>query len=276
MYINLLPLFSLVLSFYLFKKVSGSLEVTKLNMISWIFYFQLLLQCFIASVLTLNGWNDHYVLSTASAEAILYGSLAIQYTMVALPLGMWIGCVLLGSSSNTVLFDRFLKKDITFVFDDKDNDIIFVLYLFSLIAVFSVLYVIFTVGKVPLFSIFSNLDSLDIANMRQSASRNFSGLVLVKNIFAIMLTPLLAYISYCYWQFNKNRKNLIWFLIMLFSSIVILTYDLSKSPVIFFSVGFIFLKVFIDGGVKKKFVIIFSLTVVVFFGICLYIPHEFK
>lgn len=240
------------------------MSVTKLNMINWIFYFQLVIQCFVASILTLNGWTEHYVLMTASKDAILYGSLATQYTMIALPFGMWLGLIFFGYSKNTILFESFLEKRVVGLFDSEDRAAKVVLYSFSLMSVFSVVYVLTKIGSIPLFSVFNNLDATEIAAMRQGASRGFSGNGLIKNVLALMLAPLLAYISYCYWIIDRSRVNSVWFFTMLISSIFILTYDFSKSPLVFFSIGFIFLNVFIKGGVKKKIIIFFSACTISF------------
>ena len=92
-----ISLFFLLASYLLFKKVSGSLSLTKLNLVSWIFYFQLIAQSYIASVLVINGLDNHYVINRVSDDAKFYGWLAVQYTMIALPLGK-LGAVYLNGS----------------------------------------------------------------------------------------------------------------------------------------------------------------------------------
>lgn len=96
----LFPVIILIISFFLFKRVSGSLSLTKLNLISWIFYFQLVAQCFFSAMLTLNGFTNHYVLTTVGVDSLLIGSFAILYTLLMLPVGMLVGMYTFGFRGN--------------------------------------------------------------------------------------------------------------------------------------------------------------------------------
>jgi hypothetical protein len=232
-------------------------------MLSWIFYFQLIIQSFIASSLVLNGWHDHYVLNRASESALLYGAISVQYVMVALPFGMLLGLFLFGYRNNTNNLQKYLDKKVVGGLTLKDKDLKFTLYFVSLLAIIAVLYVLKVSGGGALLSLFKGGSAEQLSILRIDSSRGFSGNVIVKNIFAIMLAPLLTYISYAYWKMSRKSSDLIWFYIMLFFSFLILTYDLSKSPFIYFSVGFLFLNVFINGGVSKKVIYTFSIIVIV-------------
>ncbi|EKT4485825.1 hypothetical protein JGK44_000200 [Shewanella algae] len=255
------PVLCLVLSIYFFNKCAGSLSLTKLNMISWIFYFQLLLQSYVASVLVLNGWHEHYVLYRATDDALFYGGISVQYTMIALPLGMWFALLLFGYTNNRNNLSRFLNKGVVGSISLKDRDIKLTLYIFSLISILSVVYVLIVSGGGALVSLIKGYSVEQISMLRLQSSRGFSGNVLIKNIFAIMLAPLLAYISYAYWKMTRTKVDFFWFLLMLSFSLLILTYDLSKSPVIYFSIGFVFLNVFINGHVNKRTIYIFFTVV---------------
>ncbi|KJY90470.1 hypothetical protein CWB89_05765 [Pseudoalteromonas piscicida] len=260
----LFPVIILIISFFLFKKVSGSLSLTKLNLISWIFYFQLFAQCFFSAILTLNGFTNHYVLTTVGVDSLLIGSFAILYTLLMLPVGMLIGMYTFGFRGNEINFKNYINKPVTFIFDYKDQHVKFVLYFLSLLAILAVFYVLISVGKVPLFSILSGVDGLDMAGLRQNASRGFSGNSFVKNIFGYMLTPLICYISYIYMRISGRFHDKFWFYIMFIFTFLILTYDFSKSPIVFFSVGFLFINVLIFNGISKKTVFVFSFLSLLF------------
>src|SRR6056297_1674105 len=102
----------LAISALLFRRVAGSLSPTRINMISWIFYFQLLAQSLIGSVLAVNGWDDHYILGRVQPQARLYGWMAVQYTMIAMPLGMLLVLYHNGLRSNRRLFERYTLQPV--------------------------------------------------------------------------------------------------------------------------------------------------------------------
>ncbi|MBE0471796.1 MAG: hypothetical protein IBX55_20090 [Methyloprofundus sp.] len=259
MYI-LISLISLAISYVLFRRVAGSLALTKLNLVSWFFYYQLISQSFIASILVVNGWDNHYAINRIGEDARFYGWLAVQYTMIALPLGMLGAVYLNGLNSNRRLFHSYINKPVDVALSLKDSFIRYPLYALSVVAVFSIIYTFAMLKTNPLFAALSGFDALSLAGLRQETHREFPGNVYIRNIFAIGLTPILAYISFAYWRQTKNKTDFIWFFTMFVSSFFILTYDLSKAPFVIFVLGFLFLLVLINGGVSKKIFYAFGLV----------------
>jgi len=253
-----ISLFVLVLSYLLFKQVAGSLKLTQLNMVSWIFYFQLIIQSFIASILVVNGWDNHYVIKTVSKEARFYGWLAVQYTMIALPVGMLLVNFFYGYKSNCKLFNTYINSPLKPSVSSKDSFIRVFLYMLSFISILAVMYTYAYLDKIPLLAVFQGYDANSLAHLRQEASRGFEGNYYIRNILGVSFSPILTYISYAYWKMTNSKKDFIWFIIMFISSFLILTYDLEKSPFIMFILGFLFLKVLIEGKIKKKTLFIFS------------------
>lgn len=249
---------TLALSFFLFRSVAGSLALTKINLVSWIFYYNLVIQSFIASVLIINNWDNHYIINTLEYESRLYGWMAVQYTMLAMPLGMWLAVYLHGWSSNRAIFSAYLEQPIQTTISPNDSYIRYPLYILSIIAIASVLYTLALLDTNPLMAVFSGFDSEALAGLRQDASRQFSGNIYVRNIFAIGLTPVLSYIAFAYWKLTQSKTDFLWFLLMFIASFFIKTYDLSKAPFIFFILGFLFLYVLIQGGVSKKIFLFFA------------------
>jgi len=252
----------LLLSYYLFKKVSGSLKLTQLNMISWIFFYNLVLQSFIASVLVVNNVDNHYMISKISNEdSRLYGWLAVQYTMVMMPLGMLFIINLFGYKNNNRLFQEYVYAPIKPLLSMKDSYIRYPFYILSIISVLSVMYVMATLKTIPITGIIQGLGHEALAGLRQEASREFAGNVHVKNIFALGLTPILSYIAFAYYKMTKSRKDLIIFIILFISSFLILTYNIAKAPVVQYFLGFMFLNILINGAVKRKTLIILFGTI---------------
>lgn len=242
----------LAVSYLLFRKVGGSLQLTKLNMISWIFYYNLIAQSFIASILVIYGLDNHYIINRVGSEAKFYGWFAVQYTMIALPAGMLLAVYLNGYKSNRRIFSEYINAPMVPSLSFKDSYIRIPLYFLSGISILAVLYTFAMLRVNPLIAAVSGLDALTLVGLRIEVSREFPGNVYIRNVFAIGLTPILAYISFAYWKLTRARIDLVWFFIMFVSSFFILTYNLAKSPFVIFVLGFMFLAILINGGVSKR------------------------
>lgn len=255
-------LLTIIFSILLFRRVIGSFDLKKINMISWIFYYSLIGQTFIASILVILKLDEHYVISRVSDDARLYGWLVVQYTMVALPLGMILGQMMFGLKSNKKIFQSYINLPISGSVSEGDSSIKIVLYFLSFLSISSVAYTLMLLPTNPLFAAFSGFDALALAGLRQEASREFAGNVYVRNIFAIGLTPVMTYIAYSYWKKDRKLLDGAWFILMFIAAFFILTYDLSKSPFVIFLVGFLFLNVVVNGGVSAR---VFNYFIVVAF-----------
>lgn len=241
----------LAISTLLFRRVAGSLAPTKINMISWIFYFELIAQSFIASVLVINGWDNHYIISGVQPEARFYGWLAVQYTMIAMPVGMLLAVYLSGQTNNRLLFQRYISAPIHNSLSRRDSFIRLPLYALSLASLLAVAYTFYSLGEIPLLTAIAGGDALSLAVARVDASLGFAGNVYIRNLFGITLAPILAYVSFGYFKQTGSIRDRLWFYAMLAASFFILTYDLSKAPIIIFALGFLFFRVLAGGGVSR-------------------------
>jgi hypothetical protein len=254
----LISLAVLAVSTMLFRSVAGSLAPTKINMISWIFYFELIVQSFIGSVLAINGWDDHYILGRVQPQGRLYGWLAVQYTMIAMPMGMLIVLYFNGLRANRRLFQRYTSQPMCSAVSPRDSYIRLPLYALSSISVLAVVYTFYSIGNIPLLSALAGGDALSLAITRNEASLGFTGNIYVRNLFGILLTPVLAFVSYGYFRQTKSVTDRIWFYTMLVMSFFMLTYDLSKAPVVVFALGFLFFRVLYGDEINKSMLLIFG------------------
>lgn len=252
---TIISIATLIISIYFFKKVSGSLSLTKLNMISWIFYVPLILQSFVASVIIINGWDDHYILNSVGPDVRMYGWIATQYTLLALPLGMLLSLWLVGLKTNKKTFSNFTNKPIVSSLSKRDTFVKLPLHIVSVLSVGAVAYTFYTIGYIPFFQVFSGSDDLALSLMRQEVHREFPGNVYVRNVLALTLSPLLSYVAYSYWRKTSSKIDFYWFAVLFVSSVFIVTYNLAKAPLIYYFLGFVFLKVLIDGRIKLKYLL---------------------
>lgn len=250
---TLISLLILLFSYLMFKKVSGSLRFTELNMISWIFFYNLLLQSFVASILVVNDLDQHYMISKIhDPNTRIYGWLAVQYTMFTMPMGMLVAVFINGYKHNRDIFQRYLQAELVPFLSDRDSFLRYPLYFLSVMSLISVLYVMSKLDTIPFLGILQGMDSTSLAVLRQDVSRGFAGNIYVKNILALLLTPILSYIAFSYYWATKRPRDLVWFILLFFGSIIILTYNIGKAPLVEYFLGFMFLLVLIKGGIKKQ------------------------
>ena len=76
--------------------------------------------------------------------------------------------------------------------------------------------------------------------------------MLIRNIFAIALTPLLSLIAYVYTVKTRQLKWGLLFLPLFACAVLISVYDLSKSPIIFYIIMFIFVQLYVGKLVLNR------------------------
>jgi hypothetical protein len=241
------------------------MSLLRLNMVSYIFYVPMLLMSFIGAVFIVLELDNHYMVNKIKFPQIrYYGWVAIMYAMIAVPLGMLLAKKIFRIENVSVL----LKKMATFPLVNhlKRNDIIVksFLWLLSILAIMVLVYTYYQVGTVPIMEMIKGSDNL--ARLRQIAGREFAGNEYVRNLFGIQLLPVLAFISWAYFQKSKNSIDFLWFVLMFLSSLMMLTYDLQKSAAALFLTGFIFYTTFTKGSIKPIYL---GIAVLLFFGVIL-------
>lgn len=262
MFYTIISLITLALSIKLFSKVTGSLELTKLNFVSWIFYVQLIGMSFFASILVINGWENHYELVGIREDTRLFGWLSLQYTLIAMPLGMLLINYLFGVKNIKGLFHSYLDKPVRFSFSDKDKTLKVLLIMLSLLSIGSIVYCFRIMGNIPILSIISKTAN-ELALLRAESNQSFLGDFRIKKWLAQNLTVILSCIAFCYWKLTRKYADLLWFCMMFFSSALALTMNLEKSPLATYLLIFALLSVLIDGSLsRKKIIIVLSLSVI--------------
>ncbi|WP_153810712.1 O-antigen polymerase [Paraglaciecola chathamensis] len=223
------------------------------------FYINLILQSFISSVIVVNGWEDHYRISRqlTTQDSRLYGWLAVQWVMLAMPIAMYMIVIFSGFKSTERQYLTYIRKPIE-EFTSRNNKSLFKLIsLLTGISLLAVCYTFYTIGFIPQLKLFS-LSGLLSAELREDVGRGFEGSFIFRNIFALTLTPILSYIWFAYSFYYKKRRMKLVFYIMLIASLLIVSYNLAKSPIVFYLIGLLFLNVYIKGGVKiSKIVYLF-------------------
>src|SRR5690625_1670876 len=257
----LISIIVLFISTLLFKKAAGSLSITKPNIVSYIYYWQLLTMNFVGSILVILMQDDHYVINRVSDEARLKGWLAVMYVMVVVPIGMLAAKrIWLGRKKVSLFLDDYAQKKID-TFGMSGSSLKYSVWFFTALSILSCLYTFYTIRYFPFIKAFTSSSStLDV--LRISSARNFSGIVYVKNILSVKLMPLLSYVWAFYYIANKRLSDGIMFFITFLMASSILYYDFSKSPLLWYILSYIF--VYYYAGVRFRFSRLLLLGGVVF------------
>lgn len=268
-YVIPISLFTIAMSFFLFRRAAGSLNFLQPNMISYIFYYNLILQTFISTILVvLKADGDHYVISRVSDEARLYGWLSVNYMMIAMPSGMMLSKI--AFSKKTSIRKRLIDysvSDINLSYIGH-KPLKFSIWIFTFISIISCFYVFYIIGYFPFLKIF-NVSSLVASELRTVASREFAGNVYIKNFFALLMMPVLSYMWIFYYFKTKSFLDLVVFIICFVASLSILYYDFAKAPMLSYILSFVFVYFYGKGKVNRA-IATTALVVVVILVFILY------
>ncbi|EWG11466.1 oligosaccharide repeat unit polymerase [Cytobacillus firmus] len=234
----------LTASIYLFKQAGGSLSLLKPNMISIIFYYSFLISSFIGTLLIGMGVDDYYMINRLYfEESRQIGFYLICLVMFLFPLVM----LLISKLSNFDAkeeFNSYLAKDISLPFKEK-NEFYLIFLMLSGISMLSILYTLWKAPVIPILEVALGNSEYSPGELRIMAQREFGGNVLIRNIFAIALTPLLSLIAYVYAVRTGQVKWKLLYLSLFAGAILINIYDLAKSPVFFYLIMFLLLSLYI-------------------------------
>lgn len=246
------------LSFHLFKKAAGTMDVRQINLISLVFYYDLVTMSLFASVMVLNNWAQSYTLSFLFFEKTdYYVWLSVLYVMVAMPVAMIVTCRILNVKSVNSLLERYFRQPVAGLFDKHAHCELPLLLAFSVISCISVIYTLMSTESIPILEMIRGASPDQLALMRVQAKREFSGIGQFSTIFGTLLGPILLYVSYIYYKKERKKAFLIWFLIMLLFTSTMLFYHLAKAPIIKLFIGFLSIQVMLKKRIRLRKQIVF-------------------
>jgi oligosaccharide repeat unit polymerase len=231
-------------SVYFFRKAAGSLSLLKPNMISIIFYYSFFISSYIGTLFIAIGIDDYYMINRLKHEEYRWiGFYVISFVMLLFPMVMFIVSKLAGFDAEKE-YKRFLEKRIELPFKEK-NEFFFIFTCMAFISFAAIAYTLLKTPKIPILEILIGNGDLSPGELRVEAQRNFGGNYLIRNIFAIALTPLLSFIAYVYSVKTNQVKWKLLFLGLFAGSVIINIYDLAKSPIFFYFIMFLLLRLYV-------------------------------
>lgn len=236
-------LFVLVLSTWMFQYASGGLSIRRPNMISISYYLAFLMMSFIGPLLIVLKIDGHYMINKITNDDYrVIGFIIVLFAMLVTPLIMVMVTRILGVNPKKAWND-YLNSPIVLL-NNQSSD---TFKIFSVLSVFSLLAIAYTIyysDVIPVFELLKGQTS-NLASQRIEASSEFGGNVLIRNIFAKTLTPVLSLVAYIYMVETKKKGWFLWFWILFFASFFIQLYDLAKSPIFFYLIMIVILRIYV-------------------------------
>ena len=246
----LIAIFNLILVAYLFYRAAGSLNVTKLNVISYVFY-SLLIFDFLGISIIYCGFQNHYIINKViSTPGIVdKGYWAMVWAMIMLPTTILLVNKYVYKIANIrKRNDDNIRTDIKLENEKKQKIIFKVCIVLLAICFVSIIYVFCNIGYIPLFKMFDKSFAFDVERINNG--RNFVGNEYIRNLVMLLLTPMVSYLSYIYMRKTHDKKWRYLFICSFILCLFVKTYDFSKGPLIYYIAYFFFLEIMM-GNIKN-------------------------
>ncbi|MBR3844305.1 MAG: hypothetical protein IKM39_02230 [Clostridia bacterium] len=235
-----------ILFTFLFYKAAGTLSVKKLNMISFSYYL-ILIFAFIGASCVFCGFRNHYLIQKVSEAAIDKTYLILSYTIIMLPLTIWVCNVLFRVKNMKKEYTFFLEKET--LWQGTSQSMFVTVVVLTAVCLGSMVYVFWMMGYFPpLAFLTKTADELNF--MRIQDTRGFAGNSYIRDLVMCSLTPLVSYIAYIYMRKTKEAKWLILFAVLFVASVIVKTYNFEKAPVVYYIIYLYILEVLM-GNIKS-------------------------
>ena len=255
----ILVLIILILYCLLFKKAAGTLKITKMNVVTFVFLSILFFELIGGSLIYL-GFDDHYLIqkirldTTIDKTYYILAYICLITPIVIILFNKYIFKIDKTKKNNkqdlkTVYFNK-LEENVQVENKENRKKIFYITVVLTIICAISVIYVFSYIGYVPIIKLLD--ENFDFATERVNISRAFEGNVYIKNIIMLALTPMVSHLAYIYMRITKQTKWKILFVILLILSILVLTHDFSKAPILYYLLFFVIIEITLGTNFRFK------------------------
>ncbi|MDU7337021.1 MAG: oligosaccharide repeat unit polymerase [Clostridium sp.] len=257
---ELVVVLGLIISLILFHKASATLNVGKINLLSYIMYL-FLLQTYIGAALVYLGDRNHYTMkyiTVSDSYDLMFYSVLLSAILFPLTIILLYRCFHVDIQQR---YKSYLKKTV----EVKHEQLAF--YVLSgigfICCVLLLLYII-KIGYFPLLRLVRTPAGFEFGVERQRISQIVIINSYVKNLLLGLFLPLLSYISFAYAVVLK--KFWWWALtaVLVGSSIVSATINFEKSPVLFYLFVLLLILMYERGGISRRTVFGFGAVMALF------------
>lgn len=222
------------------------MSLFKPNLVSVTYYLWLIGMIFIGLNLSILGVRN-YAHDPASERSLYLAYYSTSYTLIFMPLSMiFFQKYLFGGAIRSKIINFYQSRLIPFQSVRDSGQIIFWVCC-TVVSALAVFYCYYVVPSAPLFALIKGKSVIDVLQLRNEVKFDFPGIIYIKNIFALMLTPIVSYVVYGYYKLYGGYKYRGWFYFTVLLSILALTFHGSKAPILIY-----FLTLFVIRGIVKK------------------------
>jgi oligosaccharide repeat unit polymerase len=237
---------TLVIGVLLLHKSSGGLSLNKPNLHLVIFGYVFLLSSLIGSLLiVLNIDNSYIINKLLFPESRKLGFILVCSSFLLFSFSTWVVSRIVGFNPK-VEFAQYWKSPVNEVFDSKQHKKLFfsLFTVLSTISILSVIYTLMHTSTIPLFSAILG-NTADLAKGRIDAKEGYTGIVYVKNILAIGLTPLLSIVAFAYSLKTRLWSWRVLFGLLFVAAVIIQVYNFEKAPTLFYMIMLILTSIYV-------------------------------
>lgn len=266
----LITLTAVVFATMMFHKVAGTLNPTKLNIVSYT-YYTLLVFSVIGSMFIGMGLKVHYhqwAIRHWETDELVWQLILITFLTMPIIMyfmGRWL------KFNPRQAYERYVNAPIASVGGERDKGAFLVMLVASAVCLLAVVYTFMVIGlqNNPILNLIRGTDAETLARLRNMAGSQFRGNVLFRNIFAITLTPVMSYIALGYSVKTKRWPWILMFVVLFFTSCLIKFYNLEKAPILYYFISLFILLIYCGLKIDFKWVlrlgIFFAIAIVVMY-----------
>lgn len=226
-----LSLINAFVSTKMYIKVSETLSPRRLNLISFFYYYFVILS-FIGSILLTLDINSFYMSTSLKNPegSMLTGWILINLVMGLTPITMLVIQRFFPNSKH--VFNDFCERPVSEY--QSSRNLFLGTAFFSLIGLVALVYVVKIIGfgNLPVINALQGASGEELAVLRQLVGRGFKGNIYIRNFLAFGIIPLMSYVAFVEMVRSKKKEWIILFGLLFVLSSLILTYDLQKAPIL--------------------------------------------
>jgi len=252
---------SIIFSLKLLQCISGSFKITDLNVISFMYYISLFPNVIGTTLILIGLAKNHYVARELVDREL---NMLVWLICILLPIFLFIVMYVISDFFKLAKFSNYYKA--AFV-EKPRNPVLFtnILIILSILTSISAIYTFKVLGEIPLLKLV-NASPYELSIARYKAKFEFGGNTYIRNFIGIELSIMLSYVSYIYGRVQKNHIIRFLWLYNSLLSVLLLTYDYEKAPLIFYFLGYVMIHFYLRTKIGFKY-LLKSFGVIVFLTI---------
>lgn len=249
-----------LLSSILFRKAAGTLDIGKINIVSYI-YFLFLLQTFIGISLIKLGYDEHYTLNYLLDRegAINTTFVVVMFVAVTFPMVIWGSQKIFGVNMSQAYSVYLGAKP------EKCGGNIYykMLSIISVILIVLLAGYLIKIGYVPVMKLVFASTSFDFAHERIRIGSVYFLHPYITNLLILQGIPLLSYLSFAFALIEKEKRWYILAGVLFIASVITKTYKFSKAPLPFHLFVYVLICIYLYGGIKRRIMVLVGATMVI-------------